>query len=151
MSTGGRSRSRTRCTVRPMSTSAIFAVVSIPHLASPRPPAVELYGSLSSFVTGNPSRMWIFGSQRRGTTWARLPFPPNLPSSGAPYGDHTFRIFRECPVLQATSKRVEEEFSLSLSRATVTLGVLFILLFPPGTFSHNVQSAPMYCNLRERN
>lgn len=42
-----------------------------------------------------PSRVWIFGSQRRGTTWVR-------PASGChhsvylTYGDHTLWIFRKC-------------------------------------------------------
>lgn len=41
-----------------------------------------------------PSRVWIFGSQRRGTTWVR-------PASGChhsvylTYGDHTLWIFRK--------------------------------------------------------
>lgn len=55
-----------------MSTSAIFAVVSIPHLWSP----LELYGPLSSFVTGNPSRAACGFSvldrgERPGFAWPR--------------------------------------------------------------------------------
>lgn len=49
---------------RPMSTLAIFAVVSTLRFA---PPALR---PLSSFVTGNLNLryVWIFGSRRRGTT-----------------------------------------------------------------------------------
>lgn len=68
---GGYRNGGTRCTVRPVSTSAIFAVVSIPHLAP-----FKLYGPLSSFVTGNPSWAACGFSVPSGGERPRILSPP---------------------------------------------------------------------------
>lgn len=39
-----------------------------------------------------PSRVWIFGSRQRGTTWVRLASGCHRPVR-LTYGDHTFSIF----------------------------------------------------------